>query len=149
MKSRQAGKRKNIPHRDGFSLVEVMMVIMLVGILAGVAAPPMFNYLESNRMKTRTDRMVADLQYARAVSIASGQTLRFASTTNSYTLTNTVTGEELRNIQFNHGAELAMNQAADFFPWGMATTTVFDLSLHGMERTVTLLPTGMVEVDIP
>ncbi len=125
------------------------MVIMLVGILAGVAAPPMFNYLESNRMKTRTDRMVADLQYARAVSIASGQTLRFASTTNSYTLTNTVTGEELRNIQFNHGAELAMNQAADFFPWGMATTTVFDLSLHGMERTVTLLPTGMVEVDIP
>ena len=134
--------------RTGFSLVEVMMVVMLVGILAGVSAPPMFKYLEANHMKTRSDRMVADMQYARAVAISTGQTYRFSSTNTSYTLTNLATGVEVRSVTFDHGAQLGAVQFADFFPWGMATATIFDLSLHGMNRRITLLPTGMVEVEV-
>jgi len=41
--------RKNLPGRDGFTLVEMMMVILLIGILATVATPPMFRYLQSSR----------------------------------------------------------------------------------------------------
>ncbi len=74
---------KIIPIRGGFTLVEIMMVIMLVGILAGMTAPPMFKYLEANRMRTRTDGMVADLQYARAIAISTGQSHRFANTNTS------------------------------------------------------------------
>lgn len=125
------------------------MVVVLIGILAGVSAPPMFKYLEATHMQTRVDRMVADLQYGRAVAISTGQTMRFTSTNTSYTLTNTVTGDVLRQVAFDHGAQLAVAQTADFFPWGMAETTVFNLSLHGMARQVTLLPTGMVEVATP
>ncbi len=147
MKTKQWQNRNLNCARNGFSLVEIMMVLMLIGLMAGISAPPMFKYLASNQMQTRTDRMVADLQYARAVSIASGQAHRFASTTTSYTLTNLVTGIEVRNVTFDHGAELAMMQFSDFFPWGMASSTTFNLSQSDMQRRIILLPTGMVEVQ--
>jgi len=147
MNTTQWQNRKKIPARGGFSLVEVMMVIMLVGLLASISAPPMFKYLEANHMQTRTDRMVADLQYARAAAISSGQAHRFANTNSSYTLTNLATGRELRSVTFDHGAELDAIQFADFFPWGMASTTTFNLSMNGIQRQIRLLPTGMVEVE--
>ncbi len=138
---------KIIPIRGGFTLVEIMMVIMLVGILAGMTAPPMFKYLEANRMRTRTDGMVADLQYARAIAISTGQSHRFANTNTGYTLTNLVSGSVLRDVDFNHGAELDDVRTADFFPWGMATSTTYDIRLNGIHNEIRVLPTGMVEVE--
>lgn len=127
--------------------MEIMMVILLVGILAGVAGPAMYSYLRANQMQTRVDRMVADLQYARALTISTGQVHRFNTTTDSYTLTNMVTGNVVRDVDFEEGAKLDAAQMADFFPWGMANTTTFDLSHCDMERRIRLLPTGMVEVE--
>jgi len=147
MKTIQWQNRKFFPVRDGFTLVEIMMVIMLVGILAGMTAPPMFKYLEANRMRTRTDRMVADLQFARAVAISTGQAHRFANTASGYTLTNLVTGGVLRDVDFAHGSELDDNLIADFFPWGMATSTTYNIRLNDMHNEIRVLPTGMVEVE--
>lgn len=124
------------------------MVVMLVGLLAGISAPPMFKYLEANHMQTRTDRMVADLQFARAIAVSTGQAHRFANNNTSYTLTNLSTGNVLRDVDFDHGAQLDAIQFADFFPWGMASTTTFNLSMNGMQRQIRLMPTGMVEVEI-
>lgn len=140
---------KNFPDHNGFSLVEMMMVVMLIGILAGISGPAMFKYLKSNQMQTRTDRLVADMQYARAIAVSSGETHRFACTSNSYTLSNVATGDVVRQVDFNNGASLDMVQAADFYPWGMADSGNFILTLNDMSREIKLLPTGMVEVEIP
>ncbi len=140
--------RKKMPDRTGFSMVEIMMVVMLVGILAGVSGPPVFKYLKSNQMRTRTDRLVADMQYARAIAVSTGQTHRFTCTTNSYTLTNLATANVVRQVSFNNGAELDLAQSADFFPWGMAQSGNFVLTMNDMDRKIILLPTGMVEVEI-
>ena len=107
-----------------------------------------FNYLKSNQMRTRTDRMVADMQYARAVAVSTGQTHRFSCTENSYTLTNLATNNVVRQVGFDHGATLDQVQSADFFPWGMAQSGNFILTMNDMNRKITLLPTGMVEVEI-
>ncbi len=140
--------RKNFPDDSGFSLVEMMMVVCLIGILAGITGPPMFKYLAANRMQTRTDRMVADMQYARAISISTGQTHRFTCSNNSYDLMNMSTGDVVRQVNFDSGAELDLAQAVDFYPWGMAQTSNFILTMNDMSRKITLLPTGMVEVEV-
>ncbi len=138
--------RKNLPGRDGFTLVEMMMVILLIGILATVATPPMFRYLQSSRLRTNTDQLAADLQYARSLSIANGMILQFDSTPAGYVLRNPADGAVIRTKNFDHGMQLAATQTTFFFPWGMADATVFNLSGHGQGRQVQVLPTGIVEV---
>jgi len=132
--------------RRGFSMVEMMVVIAVVGVIAAVSAPPIFQYVQSNRFQTTTDRMAADLQYARTLSVSSSVILRFTSTEAGYQLTNPNTGDVIREKQFSHGMSLTINQSADFYPWGMADATVFNLS-HGEDtKQLTLMPTGIVEV---
>ncbi len=63
----------------GFTLVEVMMVLVVVGIAAGIVAPKMHAFLARNRVRVALNRLAADLAYARAVAVRSGSgaVLRF------------------------------------------------------------------------
>lgn len=132
--------------RQGFTLVEMMLIVSLAGVIAAMAAPPFFRYVASNRLATQADRMVADLQYARSLSVANSQILRFSVTQTGYQLTNPVTGVVLRDYAFCSGAGLDLAQTTDFFPWGMATPVVFTLSNPAGSKQVTVMPTGLVEV---
>ncbi len=133
--------------RRGFSLIEMMVVITIVGIIAGISAPPIFRYVASNRLEANADRMGADLQYARTLSISTSTILRLTSTQAGYTLTDPLTGTIIRENNFRNGMQLAADQTADFFPWGMADAAVFNLSNSTGTMTVNLLPTGIVEVN--
>lgn len=148
--SQKMAHRHNLPgsgaNRRGFSLVEMMVIIGVVGIMATISAPPIFRYVQSNRLRTNADRMAADLQYARAVSIANSQILRFTATPAGYQLLNPVSGTVLRETELGHDLSLTMNQSADFYPWGMADATIFNIGNGSSNIQINLLPTGIVEV---
>jgi prepilin-type N-terminal cleavage/methylation domain-containing protein len=132
--------------RQGFNLIELMVIIAIVGIIAGIAAPPIFRYVNSNRLQTHADRLAADLQYARTLSISTATILRFSATPAGYQLTNPITGDIIREKNFEHGLGLDLTQAADFYPWGMADPAVFNISNSTGAMVVNLMPTGIVEV---
>ncbi len=138
-------RQRNL-NRRGFSLAEMMIVILVIGIMATVSMPPMFRYIQSNRLQTDTDRMAADLQYARSLSVARGDILRFQSTPAGYTLTNPNTGLVIRQHNFDHGMALDGNAVIDFFPWGMADAAVLNISNTTGTNQINVMPTGMVEV---
>ncbi len=138
--------RKNYPARAGFTLVEMMIILLIIGVMGGLAAPPMFRYIQSNSLKTTADRVMADMNYARSLSISNGRVLRFTVDANGYQILDPVSGQVLRSGQFKKGLTLDTPQTANFFPWGMADGTVFSLSNGAGSRQITLLPTGLVEV---
>jgi prepilin-type N-terminal cleavage/methylation domain-containing protein len=146
MLARSGKRRQFLPERRGFTLVEMMVIIVVVGIMAAIATPPMFRFVQSNRLQTGVDRMAADLQYARSLAVANSEILRFSATPAGYQVINPVTGVVIRDHNFEKGMSLGANQTADFYPWGMADARIFNLSNGSGARQLNLLPTGIVEV---
>ncbi|PRX19722.1 type IV fimbrial biogenesis protein FimT [Orenia metallireducens] len=58
-----------LKQEDGFTLVEVMMVIAIIGILASLSFPKFKAYLEYLELATATNKLVMDLQWARQQAI--------------------------------------------------------------------------------
>ena len=132
-------------NQRGFTLTEIMIVIMIVGIIAGISAPPLFRYVASNRLQTQTDRLAADLQYARQLAVSTNSTVRFDTTDDGYQVTN-VAGDVIREREFKNGLDLGADHSTNFYPWGMADAEVFNVTNSTGTLTVNLMPTGIVEV---
>lgn len=53
----------------GFTLIEIIVVLTVLGILVGIAAPALNTFVHSNRLVTTTNDLVADFSLARNEAI--------------------------------------------------------------------------------
>lgn len=58
--------------RPGFSLIELVLVLMIGGILAAVAIPPMSSYLQSRHAMQARDSFIMMAAQARAAALEEG-----------------------------------------------------------------------------
>ena len=64
------------PHRRrGFTLMELMVVIIIMGLMAAMAGPRMMRWLQTIGQKGAANQLVSDLVYARAQAVRHGQTV--------------------------------------------------------------------------
>lgn len=97
--------------RAGYSFLELAIVVLVLGILAGVAAPKYGEALDHYRVEAAARRIVADLKFGRerAISTAAEQRITFEAAADSYTL------DGMDDI--NHAThEYSVNLAAQGYP---------------------------------
>lgn len=74
--------------RRGFTLPEMLMVVVIMGIMAAMAGPRLVRWVQTTSQRSAANQLVADLGRARALAAREGRTvsLRLVSTT-TYQLT--------------------------------------------------------------
>lgn len=69
--------RRNARRRTGgFTLVELIVVVAVLAVVLGVAAPGFFDYLLVQRLKGTHAQVVTDLQFARSEAVSRATTMR-------------------------------------------------------------------------
>lgn len=108
----------------GFSLIELLVVLVLLGIMAGVAAPPMGRFLDSLEFKKQTGKIMAAIRYARLKAITEGKVVVMTAVEGDAAQGLTLRGavNEVRQLELAEGATLEVEPLELIFsPEGYAT----------------------------
>ena len=144
-----------ISHRRGFTLIETMIVILIIGIMAGVSWATFKLLQPSWGLNSAVRELVGDLRWAQQIAVTE-QTdygIHFSSTTREYQLVKystssqilttkaLPTGIDFREISFS-------NQEVIFNPYGAAQESG-DVSLINSKeetKTIEVRPSGFVKI---
>lgn len=77
---------KRLSTQSGFTLMELMIVVVIVGILLAIALPSFSDSIDRNRLRAITNTLYGDLQFAKSEAIKRNQPM-----TVDFTVTNATT----------------------------------------------------------
>ena len=73
------------PRLGGFTLIEVLIAVAILGILMGIASPSMRDMITNSRLQGASSDLIADLSLARGTAAAKGQRVTMCTSSDGAT----------------------------------------------------------------
>lgn len=111
--------------RSSFTLIEMIVVILIIGIFTAVVGVS-FTMIESRRLKSEVNRLVADLQWARELAVTQHKDYKvtFDRTQNTYTITdinNNPLPSRINPVRLSVNIQTSPNRIEFHYPSGTAS----------------------------
>lgn len=108
--------------RRGFSLLELLLVLVLMGILAGVVAPATGRFLDRLNFRRQTAALVAGTRYARLMAVGKGGPVAMRFDRQEHLLHFSGAVEGKKELYLPEGVEFELwPETLVFYPDGLAT----------------------------
>jgi len=125
---------KNKIARNGFSLIELLTVLLLLAIIAAVSMPATGRFLGTIAEKRKERDILAVLRYARLTAISKGQyvDVRTADDGTAFRLTGAI--DETRSFSLGEGQTISQEpELITFYPEGIASIGTITYHRDGKE----------------
>ena len=131
----------------GYSLVELMVAIGVLGLLVAISVPAITGLVRSSRLAGASNTLAADLRYARSIASAQRRTYAITFATNRYSLVRVSPPATIRTRVIPRGVSFAGPDSARFFAWGLTEPATITVSDHDHSNVVRLSANGSVSHD--
>lgn len=118
----QGSFQYNMKRQKGFSLLELLVVLVMLGFMAAVAGPATGRFLDTLDFKKQTGKVMSVIRYARLMAVTQGEVLQIkvSEETNSLILSGAVS--ETRELGLEGDDLLELDPAEIYFyPEGYAS----------------------------
>lgn len=131
----------------GFTLIETMVLVAIVGVLAGLTIPAFSNYLQRQKVIGARNELLADFQYARSLAIARRTQFAIDFEPNQYQIILPGPDTVIRTKTAPDGVTFNADVDPVFYPWGLADACNVAVGNVAKTSNVNLLPNGSVTYD--
>ena len=127
---------------SGFTLIELMVTVAVVGVLAVVGVPAMTGLIHANRLAAANDNLTAALQLARSEAIRRGASVTVCASANGTTCANQTAWTRWIVRGRDNAASAAGPEVIDIM---RDETPAGTIALQGPAAGVRFRPSGMVD----
>jgi type IV fimbrial biogenesis protein FimT len=132
---------RSLRRPGGFTVIELMVVVAVLGVIAALAAPSFAGYIARTRLNGAANEAFSDLQYTRSEAIQRFTPARITFSSSGYVIDVPSTGATLRTVTWTGGTTGSVNMVVTFDPVrGTATVAggATDLSNTGTSASARL-----------
>lgn len=106
--------------KAGFTLLELILVIVILGILAGLIYPAAAEIIDKQKLHSTAKEIMSDMRRAQQLAIAKETTFRliFNHTLNKYFIKDVIANKTIKEVALPKGIIFYHSKIIEFFPNG-------------------------------